>query len=156
MTTESMHHTPRRGGAVLLGAAGGTLLVGVVVVLLGAATGGSPAAFGALAGTLLVVVVLAMGAGAVHVVADVLPAASLMVALLTYTLQVVLMAAVFAALSGSGLLDSVLDRRWLAGAVITGTLAWLAVQVTLTTRLRIPAYDLSGEAAVERPEAGAR
>lgn len=156
MTTESTHTTPFRGGSVLLGAAAAALVVGLATVLVGALAGGTAAAFGALAGTLLVVAVFALGAGAVHLVAGVLPAASLLVALLTYTLQVVAMALVFAALSGSGLLDSVLHRAWLAGAVIGGTVAWLVAQVVLTSRLRIPAYDLPGKAPSGRPEAGAR
>ncbi len=40
---------------------------------------------------------------------------------MTYTLQVVLLAALFLGLSDSGLLDESLDRRWLAGTIIAGT-----------------------------------
>jgi ATP synthase protein I len=160
MTTASQHTTPERGGRVLLGAAGAALAAGVAVVVLGAVVGGSPAAYGALAGTLLAVGVFAFGAGIVHVVSGLVPAASLLVALLTYTLQVVAMAVVFVVLGDSGLLEEALDRRWLAAAVITGTLAWLVAQVVLATRLRIPAYDLPQDAAPEGPadhsEAGAR
>ncbi|MBD8870103.1 hypothetical protein [Nocardioides donggukensis] len=160
MTTESQHHSPFRGGSVLLGAAVATFLVGLVVTLVGAATGGAPAAYGALTGVLLVIVVFAFGAGTVHLVAGLVPAASLLVALLTYTLQVAAMAVAFVTLDSSGLLDATLDRRWLAGAVIVGTLGWLASQIVLAVRLRLPAYDLpeerAGSGLRERPEAGAR
>ena len=73
-----------------------------------------------------------------------MPTASLLVALLTYTLQVVLMGMVFVALSRSGLLGDTLHREWLAGVVIAGTFGWLLTQLVLTTRQRIPAYDLPG------------
>jgi ATP synthase protein I len=143
MTTETMHHTRSTGVRVLLGAAVTALLTGLVVTLIGALTSGSAAAYGALAGTAIVVGVFALGSFVVNAVAGLMPAAALLVALLTYTLQVVLMAVVFWGLTDSGALDSTLDRGWLAGAVIAGTLAWLAAQVWWSTRLRLPAYDLA-------------
>lgn len=130
--------------------------VGVVTVAAGAVAGGASAAYGAVAGSLLVLAVLGSGSVVVDVVARVMPAASLLVALLTYTLQVVLMAAVFVALTRSGQLDDALDRRWLGGAIIAGTLAWTLVQVVLTARQRIPAYDLPAGSGARDPEAGAR
>ena len=148
MTTESTHHTRKSGVSVLLGTAAVTLVLGGITSGLGAAVGGSAAAYGALVGTALVVGVLAFGSFVVNVVAGLMPAAALLVALLTYTLQVVVMGLVFVALKGSGLLESTLDRRWLAGAVIAGTFGWIAAQIVLSMRARIPAYDL--------PEAGAR
>ena len=58
-----------------------------------------------------------------------MPAASLLVALLTYTLQLLVLALVLAGLNRSGLLDDALDRRWLAAAVIAGTVAWMVAQI---------------------------
>ena len=156
MTTESPRNTPTGGGSALLGAALVALVAGLLLVLVGAILGGAPAAYGALAGTLIVVGVFALGAGVVHVAAGLVPAASLLVALLTYTLQVLLLAVVFLAIERSGLLDDALDRRWLAGAVIVGTLAWIVTQIVLATRLRLPAYDLGDPEVHDRPEAGAR
>ena len=49
------------------------------------------------------------------------PPRALLVALLTYTLQVVLLGAGLRGLRRSGLLDDTLDRRWLGGAVIAAT-----------------------------------
>jgi ATP synthase protein I len=52
------------------------------------------------------------------------------------------MGLVFVALSRSGLLDETLDRAWLAGVVIAGTLVWVVSQIALTMRTRIAIYDL--------------
>ncbi|RYP86433.1 hypothetical protein EKO23_08995 [Nocardioides guangzhouensis] len=156
MTTETPRSTPFAGGSVLLGAAVAALVAGLVAVVVGAFVGGAEAAYGALAGALVVVAVFFLGAGLVHLVAGVLPAASLLVALLTYTLQVVLLAAVFVGLDRSGLLEDALDRAWLGGTVIACTVVWMIAQIVLAARLRIPAYDLGTSGSQDRPEAGAR
>lgn len=164
MTTESQPDPRARGTLVLVGAAGAGLMFGLGAALVGGFVAGSSAAYAALAGTLLVLAVLGFGSTVVNTVAGLMPAASLMVALLTYVLQVVLMGLVFAALSGSGLLDDTLDREWLAGVVIGGTFVWLAAQIVLATKVRIPVYDLPVEdstepvasAAGSRPQGGDR
>jgi ATP synthase protein I len=156
MTTETPRTAPFVGGSVLFGAALAALLVGLLAVIVGAFVGGSEAAYGALTGGLLVVAVFFLGAGLVHLVAGLLPAASLLVALLTYILQVVLLAAVFAGLNRSGLLEDALDREWLGGTVIACTVAWMIAQIVLAARLRIPTYDVGAPGSQERPEAGAR
>jgi len=161
MTTRSKQDPRSSGTRVLAGAGLAALGLGVGATLVGALVDGSAAAYGALVGTVLVLAVLGFGSSVVNTVTGLMPAASLMVALLTYTLQVVLMGLVFAALSGSGLLDDTLDREWLAGVVIAGTFVWLSAQVVLTTRMRIPVYDLPATGVAEpvtsgsgRPEQG--
>lgn len=160
MTTEPKQASRLQGVPVLSGAAVSGLVVAVVLTVVGAMAAGSSAAYGALVGAAVALVVFSVGSFSVDLVARVMPSMSLMVALLTYTLQVVVMALVFVALSGSGLLDDALDRGWLAAGVIAVTLVWLLAQVTLTTRARIPVYDLSASTASRdgggRPEAGAR
>jgi ATP synthase protein I len=132
-----------------------TLVVGLVLGLVAGLTGGAPAVVGVAIGTLIVCLFFGLGAIVLDVVATLAPAASLLIALLTYTLKVVLIGLVFVGLKRSGLLESDIDARWLGGAVIAGTLTWLAAQVYATTRLRIPVYDLpSREAADEAPAAG--
>lgn len=144
--TTATKRTSRDGGmTVLLSAAAAASLLGVAIAIVGGLAEGSSALNGALVGTVLAVGVFSFGVITVHVVASVLPTASLLVAVCTYTLQVVLMAVAFVALTGSGLLDESLDRRWLAGAVIGGTAVWLVAQVVLSTRRRIPIYDLPTE-----------
>jgi ATP synthase protein I len=142
MTTETNQVTRNQGSRVLLGATAGSLAAGLAIAGVGALTAGSPAGVGALIGTALVVLVFAGGSFVVDEVARLMPAAALLVALLTYTLQVLAMGLAFVAISGSGLLDATADRGWLAGAVIGGTAGWLALQIVLATRQRIPVYDL--------------
>lgn len=152
MTTEAKQVSRDSGSAVLLGAAVSTMVVGACTAVLGAVVVGPPGARGALTGALIVLGVFATGSFVVNTVAGLMPTAALLVALMTYTLQVVAMAAVFAGLSGSGLLDETLDREWLAGAIIAGTFIWLGAQILLTTRQRIPVYDLTEKNIVPERE----
>lgn len=158
MTTATTTTAASRGvGSVLRGAVLAAVVAGLVVAVSGALLDGSTAAYGALVGTALVTVVFAFGAFTVNTVASVLPSAALLVAMLTYTLQVVLMGVTFAALSMSGLLEGDLDQTWLGGAVVAGTVAWMVMQVVQTMRLRIPVYDLPPAdpgASARRTEAG--
>ncbi len=142
MTTESKQDTPR-GASPLLGAATAGLVLVVLLVLLAGLVDGGAGALGAAAGGGLALAVFATGTVVVQTVAQVMPTASLLVALMTYTLQVVLMGAVAVALSRSGLVGDELSRGWFAGAVIGVTVAWMVVQVWLVGRQRIPVYDLS-------------
>lgn len=129
-----------------------TLGVGVVAAVAGGLSAGSAGLFGAVIGITMVAVFFGFGAVVLQVVATLAPAASLLIALLTYTLKVVLIGLVFLALSGSGALDSTVSADWLGGTVIAGTFAWITMQLRASTRVRIPAYDLpapeaSGSAA---------
>lgn len=123
-----------RGALVL------TLALGAGAVLGGALTTGRPAAVGAAVGLGLLVGFYLFGLVTVQVAAAVAPAVSLLVALLTYTLQVVLLGLVFVALQGSGALDGAIDRRWLSGTVVVGTLLWTAALVRGAVTQRIPHY----------------
>lgn len=135
MTTET--RTP----SVVTRAALAALTTGLLLVGLGAFVSGADAAGGAAVGGVISVGIFAFGAFGVDAVARLMPSASLMFAMLTYTLQVVLMALAFVALNRSGLLDDELDRNWLGGAIILGALVWLTVQVRLATTARIPAFE---------------
>lgn len=143
-----MLHTrtnPRSGVTLLLLGAAVTVVLGLLATVLGGLVSGAAAALEVLVGTGLVVVVCTLGAILVTAVARVSPAASLLVALMTYTLQVVLLLVAFVLLERSGLLGAELHRGWLGGAVIGATVLWLVTQVTLVTTARIPAYDLRAE-----------
>jgi ATP synthase protein I len=142
MTTERALVTRRTGSSVLTRAAMASMVLGVVAVVAGSLVEGAPAAYGAAIGALIVLGVFGFGSFVVNTVAALMPTAALLVALLTYTLQVVAMGLVFVALSGSGLLGDTLDREWLAATVIAGTLVWVVCQIVLTMRARIAIYDL--------------
>ncbi len=141
MTTESQQDT-RRGVSPLLGAAAAGAVVTVLLALVGWFGAQSAGLWGALAGGSLALVVLLASTTVVDVVAGVMPGASLLIALLTFFLQILLLVAVAISLQDSSLLDGQVSRGWFAGALMGVTLAWLPAHAWLYTRLRIPAYDL--------------
>lgn len=143
---QTRRSTRESGVTLLLWSGAVTLVGGCLIALVGWLVQGAAAGLGALVGTGLVVAVCAGGALLVNAVAGALPSASLVVALLTYTLQVMLLLVAFVALERSGLLDDSLDRIWVGVSAIAATLEWLVAQVVLTFRTRIPTYDLPTEA----------
>lgn len=143
MTTDTKRSSRDPGLTVLLGAAATATLLGAILAVAGAVVDGASGFGGAAVGSVLAVGVFAFGVVTVHLVADLLPSASLLVAVLTYTLQVVALALAFVVLSGSGLLDDDLHRGWLGSSVIAVTAIWLVTQLVASTRRRIPVYDLA-------------
>lgn len=143
MTTESRPPRPHRhpGLRALLVAGTAGVLAVLLVTALAAVLDGTTAAVGALVGGGAAVVVFGVGTATVHLVSEVLPGASLLVALLTYTLQLVALMALVAALAGSEVASSDAGRTWFAVALITATFGWLGAQVWQATRARIPAYE---------------
>ena len=152
---------PRPGavGPVVRAALLATAAVGILAGVVAGFVGGSQAVAGVAIGVAMVSLFFGLGAVVLDVVAALAPAASLLIALLTYTLKVVLVGLVFVGLNRSGALDSAVDARWLGGTVIACTLTWLAAQIVASMRTRQPLYDLpsasgSGEAS-EQQEASA-
>ena len=97
MTTASTHPT-RRGLSPLLGALVAGAVAVVVLAVVAALAAGRPAFLGASTGGVLTLVVFALGVASVSAVARVLPPASLLVALMTYTLQLLVLAVVVTAI----------------------------------------------------------
>lgn len=143
---QTMRSTRESGVTLLLSSGAVALVLGVLVAVMGWWVQGAAAGLGALVGAGLVVAVCGGGALLVNAVAGAMPSASLMVALLSYALQVMVLLAAFVALERSGLLDGSLDRTWVGTTAIGATLAWLVAHVLLTFRTRIPTYDLPPEA----------
>ena len=133
---------PVSGTRLLVRSAAATAALGLLGAAVAALLDGRSAALGVVAGAALALAVLAGGSLALDGVARVLPAASLLVALLTFALQVVLVLVALVALERSGLLGTTLDREWLGGSLIGATLIWLAVQLRLHTTTRVPVFDL--------------
>jgi ATP synthase protein I len=106
-----------------------TLLVGLTASVLALVTGGGAQLVGALAGTAMVAVFFVFGMVNTALAAAYAPRVALVVALLTYTLQVVVLGVVLVAVSRSGLTPDRLDVRWLAGTVIVGALGWTVALV---------------------------
>lgn len=135
MTTDTRTHRVVTRAALVAAVAA------AVLVLVAALVSGEPAALGATVGGVIAVGVFSFGTFTVDAVARLLPAASLLFALVTYTCQIVALALVFAAINGAGLLDDELDGAWLGGAIILGALVWMAAQIRLATTARIPAFE---------------
>lgn len=144
----------RPGARLLVRTAAVTAVLAVAGAAVAAPFEGRAAAAGALVGAALVVAVLAGGGLALDAVAGLMPAASLLVALLTFTLQVVVLLLALVALERSGLLGATLDREWLGGAVIVTTMTWLAVQVRQHMTARVPVYDLADDGPRPADEGG--
>lgn len=117
-------------------------VLGLLAALLGLVLQGSPQAVGALAGAGLVVAFFCFGAVGVNLVAAWAPRVSLVFALLTYTLQVLLLAAVLVGLARSELVPDTLDPRWLGGTTMVATLVWMAA--LLRGALRAPLTPVPG------------
>jgi hypothetical protein len=143
MTTESKPGTRSRVSPLLGAVAAGAVAV-LVLVVAAALTDGRPAVVGAASGGVLTLVVFALGVASVGAVARLLPAASLLVALLTYALQLLVLALVVAAIQRAGVGAETLSRGWFAAGVIAVTMLWLVGQVVAATRQRIPLYDAPG------------
>jgi hypothetical protein len=144
MTTESKQDTRQvltAGVSPLLGAtAAGAGTVAVLCVVAVLVDGGRGLA-GAAVGGVLTLAVFVLGIGLVNLAARVLPAASLLVALLTYTLQLLVLALAVVALERSGVAGDDLSRGWFAASVIAVTVLWLVGQVVAATKQRIAAFD---------------
>ena len=123
-------------------------LVGMVAAATGLLVSGSGAAYGALIGAGMDVGVFVAGALAVYVAARVLPSMSLVVALMTYTCQVLVALMVFTGLDRTQWLeDGTVSGPWLGVVLALCALLWVGVQVRVAITTRLPLYDLSDAGA---------
>ncbi len=122
----------------------GLCVAGAVAVSTAAAalTGDRADALGALVGGSIALCFFLFGSLVVETAIRIAPQAAMLMALVTYTLQVLLVAVAFVLLTSSGALDTTLSSGWLAGGVVAATLAWTAGQLVSTVRTRIPVYDV--------------
>lgn len=146
MTTESKTG-PRNGLSPLLGALASGAVVVVVLVVVAALSSGRPGVVGVAVGGVLTLAVFALGVAVVGFVARLVPGASLLVALMTYVLQLLVLALVVGAIDGADLDAGTLSRGWFATGVIVVTVTWLVGQVVTATRQRIPVYDTPATAS---------
>lgn len=140
MTTESTPGT-RTGLSPLLGAVGAGAVAVLALTLAASASDGRPAVVGLGAGGVLTLVVFAVGIAVVSLVARLMPSASMLVALMTYTLQLLVLALCVVAIDRADVGSETLSREWFAAGVIAVTLLWLLGHLVVATRQRIPLYD---------------
>lgn len=143
MTTTAPRSGGRRGTTPLLV----TVVLGVALGVVAALVTGGPGVWGVAVGVLLTCASLGLGSLVLAWVTEVSPAMSLVVALMTYTLQVVLLLAAYVVLQGSAEARAVVSGPWLGATVIATTLAWLALQVRALMTARQPYFDLDRSAA---------
>jgi ATP synthase protein I len=144
MTTEGPAPRPVGTGVRVEGLGLATVSVtatGALLAGLGALLDGGSAALGAALGAALVVGFFSFGAVSVNLVAGIAPKVSMLVALMTYTLQVLLLALALIALARSDLAPDTIDPRWLGGAVLLGTLVWMSALIVGTLRAGVPPVE---------------
>lgn len=144
MTTARPAEGQPRGRTSQVLLVAGLCVAGAVAVatLVASLTGDRADALGALAGGSIAWCFFLFGSMVVEVSIRIAPRAAMLMALLTYTLQVLLVAVVFVGLTSSGTLGTTLSSGWLAGGVVAATLAWTAAQLIGTVKARVPAYDI--------------
>ena len=151
MTTAPLRQPPSMrvpgvGGALVV-----TLLIGVTGSVLAVAVGGAAQLAGALLGTGVVAAFFVFGMVNTALAAAFAPRVAMIVALTTYTVQVVALALLLVAVSRSGLAPDRLDVGWLAGTVIAGALGWTVALVVDALRTPLPEPDdVTSEEVVRR------
>jgi ATP synthase protein I len=142
MTTAPRRLSPSPGSVILARSTVALAAAALLVVSVAGLVAGGDAAGRALLGGAATAVVLAFGSWSVHVVASAMPSASLLVALMTYGLQVAAMTAFMALVTDSPEWEKTVLAGWLVAAVVVVVLVWIVCQVVLGMRARIPLYDL--------------
>lgn len=140
---------PGVGRGALVGGVAGLVTASVVAAVVAALAADRAALLGVLAGAGMVLVVFLFGALVVGAAAQVLPGAALLVALLTYTLQLLALLLVFVALRDSVAARDAVSQDWLGIGMITATLAWVVGQLVATIRTPIEPWrptSATGEA----------
>jgi ATP synthase protein I len=142
MTTEPPPREPLTRPSMrvagLVPALGSSVAVAALATCAAAVWGERPQVNGALVGAAVVAGFFSFGTLSTSLAAAYAPGLSLFVALLTYTLQVVVLGLVLVGLTRSGATATSIDVAWLAGVVIAGTFAWMAAVVghALTREVR--------------------
>jgi len=143
MTTESRATTPLAPMARAVALP--SLAVGLVVAVIAFAVEGSGAFWSAVAGSVLASAFFATGQVVLHVLRSVPPATLLLVALLTYALQVVVLLAVYATFVRDADPDSGFSATAVGVSIIASTAVWIIGLIRVAKRERIPLYQLGGD-----------
>jgi len=143
MTTAQTAETRTR--PVLRAALVSSLLTGAVAVALSLALGGASGLVGSLVGVALVVGFFLVGHLVLTVLRSVSPALLLLVALLTYGLQVTILLAAYAVFRSHETWSDDVSSTALGLTAIGCTVAWTAGLVVAARRDRTPLFEVGGE-----------
>jgi ATP synthase protein I len=131
-----------------------TLVGTASLALLGWASVGSVAMNSVFVAGGILLVVFGPGLPLIFMVSRVSPATTLMVALLTYALQMVVLVAVMQRLSAAAWLDGRLDPIWIGVTLIAIALGCTLALIIVSLRARIPAFSTPTVASAPAPLAG--
>lgn len=150
---------PNSPGRHLRGRVSVSLLVGVagVVGVAFAAAGlvGGPQGLGIGIGGAVVAVFFGTGLAIMSAALKFHPRAALLLALMTYVLQMALVTLVFVAMDRGGLFGDVVDATWLTVSVAVSTVLVTAGLMWWAARIRVPIYDLEHRSSSAPPSAAA-
>lgn len=152
MTTASRLPRPSARVAGLVAGLATTAVSATVAGVVAAVVAGRPQVLGVVVGALVVAGFFTMGSLSASLAAAYAPGLSLVVALVTYALQVVLVGVVFLELTATPGARAGVDVDWAAAAVIAGTLVWTVTLVVAAVRTRQPLYDLSQTGTAARDD----
>ena len=143
----------REGLVTNLVGVGLVVVVGAAVAAAGAGLGlavaGPPQALGAALGAGLMTAFYVVGTVTVSLVTAYAPRASLLVALLTYVLQVAALALVLSEVQESTSAGGTVDVAWVGGGVVVATVVWLVLLVVRALR-SVPGGDRVSRGRVGR------
>lgn len=131
MTTTAQ---PDRTLTVLRAGALWVLAAAIVTTAVAALAAGQREALSALAGAGVVLALFLVGTAMVGLVTRAMPGASLLVALLTYVLQLAVLALIAARVPETAVGEDI-ARGWLVAGLIAATFAWMAGLLLATVRL---------------------
>lgn len=118
------------------------VLAGLLAVAGGLATGGS-GVLGAVVGAGVTVVSLLAGQAVLRAVKDALPVLVMVVALMTYAVQVILLLALYAAFARNPSWDGSVSTAWIGIGALVTTVVCSALIIRLAKHERRPLYELS-------------
>jgi ATP synthase protein I len=122
-----------------------SLVVGLVVAVVALFVEGGGGFWSAIGGALLASAFFATGQLVLYMLRSVSPAMLLMVALLTYLLQVVILLAVYMSFVRDADADSGFSATAFGVSVIAATAVWVVGLIRVAKRERIPLYQLGGD-----------
>ncbi|MGL5825848.1 MAG: hypothetical protein ACRCYU_13720 [Nocardioides sp.] len=137
-----------------------SLVVPVIVVsalaMVAVGIAGGPVGRGLALGGLVAFAVMALGSVLMTTTSTVMPAASMAVGLLTYTLQVLVLAAFLAAAQRTDMFGRSADERGIAGGLVVVTVGWLTWQIrtAVASTSRAAARPAGAGPALDRAECG--
>ncbi len=140
-------HLRGRVSVSLLAAAVGVVLVAFVA----ARVAGGPQGLAVGVGGAVVAIFFGTGLAIMSAALKFHPRAALVLALMTYVLQLALVTLVFVAMDRGGLLGDVVDATWLTVSVAGATVLVTAGLMWWAARVRVPIYDLEDRPRLAQP-----